>query len=201
MDTLLDSSHFPVPRSHLRANLGFVDVPQGGLDVVDLGDPATPGPSSHLALDGVPLISAFPCRHGLETVAYRLDLGGFRLCYAPDNELVGGEHECSAEWASGFRSFVAEADVLIHDAMFTDQEYPRVEGWGHSTYRQATDLALESGVRRLVYFHHAPDRSDSAVAAQVEVERRYLAGAPDTVLEVTAAREGEKMSFVAPIRR
>jgi len=66
---------------------------------------------------------------------------------------------------AGLRELRRDADLLIHDAMLTDAEFPDRAYWGHSTWRAWARLADGAGVRRLVLFHHAPRRDDDAVAA------------------------------------
>jgi ribonuclease BN (tRNA processing enzyme) len=76
-----------------------------------------------------------------------------------------------------------------HDAMYTEEEYPTKVNWGHSTLDQTMTLAAEAGVKKLLFYHHAPERSD--------VELRELVGkAQETAaqrgyqVEIDAAREG-----------
>ena len=63
------------------------------------------------------------------------------------------------EWVSGF-DLAAEADLLIHDAQYTDEEYDSRVGWGHSSYRHAFEFASYVGARKLVAFHHDPGHDD-----------------------------------------
>ncbi len=175
MEGLMGPPHFPVPCDLVQSDLHMVDIVESSFQV--LGE----------------RIDTYPCRHSSQTLAIRLTLGGHRICYAPDNELRGGDFpvdSADTDWRLGLEAFVKDADLLIHDAMFTDDEYPRVEGWGHSTFRQATELAQAAGVKRLAYCHHAPDRSDSALVAIVAEQRKILAD-EDSDLRVWAAREGE----------
>src|SRR5205085_1670612 len=79
------------------------------------------------------------------------------------------------QWYGEMVEFVGGADLLLHDAMFTDAEYPRYRGWGHSSFRQAVRLADDAGVRRLALFHHAPDRSDTELQATLDTLRAELA--------------------------
>jgi len=90
-------------------------------------------------------------------------------------------------------SFARGASLLVHDAMYTADEYERHRGWGHSRYEDVVDLALDAGVQRLVLFHHHPERSDTAVSEQVAAcqKRAQDNGAR---LEVLAAAEGTTLT-------
>ena len=56
--------------------------------------------------------------------------------------------------------FAKDCDVLVHDAQYTDGELKRHRGWGHSSYRQAMEVAEQSGAKRLLFTHHHPDHDD-----------------------------------------
>ena len=164
--------YFPVPFSALSANIGFHHLNDGTWEG-----------------DGFE-VSALRVRHPSFTVGYRIEIGGRVAIYVPDNELGGGSYDVGAGWEERFVEFIRGADVLIHDAMYTDEEYTRREGWGHSTFAQALELAARAEVGRLFLFHHSPERTDEELSAIVEelvetVERRgYRLG-------VEAADEGE----------
>lgn len=53
------------------------------------------------------------------------------------------------------------ADLLIHEAQYTDAELVTRKGWGHSSYRQAIEVAKRSGAKKLVMTHHDPDHDDA----------------------------------------
>src|SRR5215510_12589335 len=59
--------------------------------------------------------------------------------------------------------FLAGADLLIHDAQYTLNEFPAKEGWGHTPMERAVDYALLAQAHQLALFHHDPDRSDEAI--------------------------------------
>jgi ribonuclease BN (tRNA processing enzyme) len=77
-------------------------------------------------------------------------------------------------------------DVLIHDAQYTDEEYPAHVGWGHSTIRQAMALAEAAEVACLAPFHHDPSHNDA------QLDRLFSAAAEerDWPFEFTPASEG-----------
>ena len=69
-----------------------------------------------------------------------------------------------AGWTSGY-GLARGADVLIHDAQFTDEEYPSHAGWGHSSVSHALAFAERAGIGCLVPFHYDPDHEDAALDA------------------------------------
>ncbi len=86
-------------------------------------------------------------------------------------------------------AFCQNAEILIHDAQYTESEYKITRGWGHSTYQDALDLAMEAGVKRLGLFHHDPDRTDEDLDRQLDWCREYIAG-KGIPLECFACAEG-----------
>jgi ribonuclease BN (tRNA processing enzyme) len=68
----------------------------------------------------------------------------------------------SSDWISGY-DIAMDADLLIHDAQYTDEEYGRCIGWGHSTYRHAFEFAARVGAKRIVPFHHDPSHDDETL--------------------------------------
>ena len=59
------------------------------------------------------------------------------------------------------RKLAEGADVLIYDAQYLPEEYEaHRRGWGHSHWREAVNVVMESGAKELVLFHHDPDHTD-----------------------------------------
>jgi CheY-like chemotaxis protein len=93
--------------------------------------------------------------------------------------------------------FLRGADLVIHDAQYTEAEYLTKRNWGHSTGEYAVDVCAAAGVRQVALTHHDPDRDDDAVE-RIEAlcqERAHRMGSP---LEVVAAAEG--MEILLPER-
>jgi ribonuclease BN (tRNA processing enzyme) len=131
-------------------------------------------------------------RHPGTTFAYHLSPrgGGPSLVYVTDNELgPGGSYHEGPRWRQDLIAFAGGADVLIHDAMFTTDELERHRGWGHSSHAEAVRLAADAGVRKLILFHHKPERHDAGMDALV-AEARALAAGSARGLAVEAAVEG-----------
>lgn len=116
---------------------------------------------------------------------YRIEAGGRSIVYATDTEgYIGGDQRI-VQFAKG-------ADLLIHDAQYSDEEYVDLnmpkQGWGHSTYRMAAEVAAAAGVGQLVLFHHDPVHDD-ATMEKIEADARKLF--PNTCI----AREGYSVDF------
>ena len=91
---------------------------------------------------------------------YKFMEDGKTFVFLTDNELKykhrgGRSFEEYADFAKG-------ADLLIHDAEYTPEEYKTIRAWGHSTYVDAIDLAFSAQVQRLGLFHHNQERDDAA---------------------------------------
>jgi phosphoribosyl 1,2-cyclic phosphodiesterase len=167
--------YFPVPFDALTADLEFHDVDEQPFE------------------RGAAVVSAHRVRHPTNAYGFRVDIGGRSLVYIPDNELANGEYDVPGDWYASLCRFVADADLLIHDAMFTDEEYLAHVGWGHSTISHAVRLAEDAGVRRLLLFHHSPDRTDAALAELLDAARTELARR-GSVLALDIATEGEEIA-------
>ena len=113
-------------------------------------------------------ISADLICHPGPTLGYRISENGRSVAYLPDHEPALGHRRfpAAAQWMSGF-DLIAGADLVIHDAQYTEEEWEQRTGWGHSTLRQAVDLACEAGAKRLVTFHHDPEHSDEMLDEQL----------------------------------
>lgn len=143
-------------------------------------------------------LHAAPVRHPGGALGFRLHprgAPGRSLVFIPDNELAGdGAGDDGAGGRAALVAFARGAQLLVHDAMYTGAEYVQHRGWGHSSYRDAVEFALEAGVRTLVLFHHAPERDDDALDAMLALSRtmvRERGGA----LEVLAAAEGLSLAL------
>lgn len=141
------------------------------------------------------LITSMRVRHPSVTLGYRLVMSdGSSLVYVTDDELTGGEYDVGPDWRKRFVEFIGGADLLIHDSTYTPEEYPRYTGWGHSTYAESVELALEAGAKRLALFHHEPDHGDAAVDEITERAREHVARRHGR-LEVDAAAEGQQITL------
>jgi phosphoribosyl 1,2-cyclic phosphodiesterase len=106
-------------------------------------------------------IRAEAVTHRGPTLGYRITDGDTTLCYIPDHEPALGAplNGLDPEWISGY-DLARDADLLVHDCQYTDEEYPEHIGWGHSGLGDTLTFARRVGARRLLLFHHDPLHAD-----------------------------------------
>ena len=163
--------YFPVPFSVVAASMAFEHLNEGGYEVGDF------------------TLDVIRVRHPSFVLGYRIRIDGHVICFIPDNELDGDMYEVEPGFESRIVDFIGDADLLIHDAMYTEEEYPKRVGWGHSTFEQSLRLAKEGGVKRLLVSHHDPTRTDYELDSIV-AKMREGAARGGSGLEVGAAMEG-----------
>ena len=161
----------PVEIHELPANVTFQEAGEGTWDL---------GPAR---------VRATFVNHRGPTLGYRITDGGATVAYLPDHEPGLGQRleRSSAEWVSGYE-LAKDADLLIHDAQYTDAEYRSHVGWGHSGVSDTLAFAGITGARRLTLFHHDPLHDDAAVEAIGDEARSMGDG---RFAELALAREGD----------
>jgi phosphoribosyl 1,2-cyclic phosphodiesterase len=151
--------HFPVDFENARSRREFIDL---GIAPIRIGS-AT--------------ITPFPLFHPNGACGYKIESEGAVIVYATDREHGHPELDPVFEkWAQG-------ADLLIHDAQYTPEQFPAQKLWGHSTWAEAVRVSQACGVKQLALFHHDPKHDDTMVA-KIEAEaKKHFANS-------FAAREG-----------
>jgi ribonuclease BN (tRNA processing enzyme) len=142
-------------------------------------------------------VQAIQVRHPGGALGYRFTErgpGARALVYVSDNELNAAvPYDNGASTRDEIVAFARGAGVLVHDTMYTVEEYDHHRGWGHSTYLEAVDLALDAEAETLVLFHHKPERTDDEVDRRVAECRAYAASRG--TLQVVAAAEGLSLTL------
>ena len=161
---------FPVRLRDVAARLELHDAPMGRFEIGGLQ------------------VTAQTVIHPGQTLGYRISDGDSTMTYLPDHEpALGGDGIPSpSDWTSG-HDLAADADLVLHDAQYTADEYEERVGWGHSRVTDAVDLAKLARAQRLVTFHHDPAHNDKTLDEMLGVARARAGDA----LEVMPGREGE----------
>ena len=139
--------YFPIFFDNLPATVCFAHVGEAPVDF------------------GSARIKSFPLHHPQGSSGYHVESGEGCFVYATDHE--HGQAEADAR----LRQVARGADVLFYDSQFTPGEYPSHRGWGHGTWLEATKVAIDAEVKRLVLFHHDPGHDDRQIDAMVEQAR------------------------------
>ena len=147
-------------------------------------------------------------------VGYRLATSSGSIAYFPDNEpyeelklLLASRDGISEEEARDFAGaergkmidFLSDCDVAIMDTQYTEEEYAKHVGWGHSPVESVVSLALEANVGKLILFHHDPNHDDQMIDRMVEHARAFVAKSGKS-LDVDAAREGAEILLDAKVK-
>jgi phosphoribosyl 1,2-cyclic phosphodiesterase len=161
---------FPVRLRDVAARLELHDAPMGRFEIGGLE------------------VTAQSVIHPGQTLGYRISDGQSSMTYLPDHEPALGMNGMpdKPDWTSG-HDLAAGADLVLHDAQYTADEYEERVGWGHSRVTDAVDLARLAGARRLVTFHHDPAHNDATLDEMLAVAQARAGDA----LEVMPGREGE----------
>jgi len=147
-------------------------------------------------------------------VGYRLSTSSGSIAYFPDNEpyeelklLLASRDGISEEEARDFAGaergkmidFLSDCDVAIMDTQYTEEEYAKHVGWGHSPVESVVSLALEANVGKLILFHHDPNHDDQMIDRMLAHARAFVAKSGKS-LDVDAAREGAEILLDAKVK-
>jgi len=178
----MEFTYFPIELDQLPAAITYHDLTEG----------------IH-TISGVRVATQF-LNHPAMTLGYRIEADGVAMVYLVDHEPFADEL-----WRAGAEPghvesilhdgdrrharFMAGADLVIHDAQYTPEEYIAKKTWGHSTYDYVVQIAAAAGVQRVALTHHDPGHDDTFVA-DIEHKARTLALQSGTGLDVFCAYEG-----------
>jgi len=130
---------FPVPLAAMQSNLQFEDFIAG---------------EEFMLFDDVTVKTA-ALNHPNGSTGYRIEYEGHSICYVTDTEHVVGEPD------QNILKLIKDADVVIYDSTYTEEEFPRKIGWGHSTWNEGMKLCQMAGAKQLAIFHHDPEHDDN----------------------------------------
>jgi len=166
--------YFPVEFSQLQAEFTTQSVCDKAFDI---------GPVH---------IEPIQLNHPNRGMGYKFTEDGKSFVFLTDNEL-SMKHAGGAEYSDYLR-FAAGADLLIHDAEYTEAQHALTKGWGHSVYTDALRLAMEAKVDQFGLFHHNQERSDSELDQLVDDCGR-IAREKNSKVRCFAAEAGVEIDF------
>ena len=162
----LDQDYFPVQMEDMKAAIEFRHL--------------TPEP----VRVGAVTVTWEYAQHPGATVGYKIDVAGTKVSWVPDNEFlfgyVGAPEDLTPDdlhLAPYHRmvDFLSDMDILVHEAQYTNDEYPAKIGWGHSSISNASLLAKLAGAKRWIVTHHDPMHDDRFLERKLNLTRQQLA--------------------------
>jgi len=163
LDSQMQAPYFPVGTETWMAKVNYIDPKETKLNT---------GPID---------ITYYSVHHPGVTYGYKIKAGNKTIIYVSDNEcqfldksIKQKMTEFSEEEQQMFEAMNREeyeyelktihnADILIHDAQYTPEDYETKRGWGHSCYVDVVNYAIDAGVKELYLYHHDPYNDDSAI--------------------------------------
>jgi phosphoribosyl 1,2-cyclic phosphodiesterase len=171
-------SSVPIAPRNLRGNWTFDVLPPEAFS--DAG----------LAVGAFRVIARDVPHKGGRTVGYRVSDGHSTIAYVPDHcpTEMGPGPEGWGEYHPSVLELARDVDVLIHDAHLFPEEVAAQASFGHAAADYAVGLGCRAGARKIVLFHHRPDRTDTALDALVA---RFTGGP----VAVTGAADGMELTL------
>lgn len=161
----LDQEYFPVQMEDMKADIRFLHLTEPPLKI---------GPIR---------VSWELVQHPGATLGYRIEFEGRSIVWIPDNEIfqgyLGDPAALTREHSrvTPFRriiDFMTGADVAIHEAQYTNEEYALKIGWGHSSVSNAAALIKLAEIDRWIVTHHDPSHDDAFLETKINLTRQIL---------------------------
>lgn len=145
--------------------------------------------------------------HPGATFGYKIEVNGKKIIYVSDNEckfieksINNRNEELNDEEQELYKAMIAEehqtelnllsnADILIHDAQYTPEDYDIKKGWGHSCYIDTINMAIDANVKELYLYHHDPNYDDNAMD-EIEKNAQKLIKDRNSSMKCYIAKEG-----------
>jgi len=162
----LDRAYFPVQMEDMQAQLEFRHLQGNALEIGDCR------------------VSWEYTLHPSPTVGYKVEMDGRSLAYVPDNEFLKGYLGSPAEVGRDSQllaihdrliEFLSGVDLLIHEAQYTNEEYLKKIGWGHTSLSNACALICHTGAKRWIVTHHDPVHDDEFLQRKLNLTQQLPA--------------------------
>jgi ribonuclease BN (tRNA processing enzyme) len=155
IDDVMRTPYFPITLKDMPATLHFEDICAEAFQVGEF------------------TVETVPLSHPDGGHGFKISQNDKSAVFLTDNEL-SLTHPGGLSFDE-YAAFAEGADLLIHDAEFTKEEYiGKTRGWGHSHVPDAVSLAMAANAKSFALHHHNQDRSDEGVDALVEEARAVL---------------------------
>lgn len=171
----MDNIHFPITMQEFSAQLTFHNLQEEEFTIDEL------------------LIKTIKLNHPGCCIGFKVQYQNKVFCYITDNELYLEDSPLYNQADVDYLiSFIKDANLVVMDATYSDKEYLKKVGWGHSCISRVVDIADKANVHTLCLFHHDPDQVDSDIEAKLKHARSLLKLRGSNTICI-APREGDKI--------
>lgn len=178
----MEYCYFPVRENELKSQITYTDLRER--QTIEVGSAK---------------VTCLMMNHPVLNYGYRIEADGKSCFFTGDHEpqlnIYDPEDDEYAEFQEMIEmkeqliaDFIGEADLLITDCMYTEEEYPTKVGWGHGTIATCIAMATQSKSKKLLLTHHDPIRTDEQVDSML-ASLEHRDDIPDG-LKVDFAQEG-----------
>ena len=161
LDQLISPPLWPLKVGQYPANVNFHELAQKNFSI------------------GSVAVDTMEGTHPLGSTIYRLTHRSKSIVYATDFEHTPESCEALARFADG-------CDLLLYDAQYTEEEYEKYRGFGHSTAQMGFEIGIKANAKKILFVHHAPQRTDEELSA---MEKKFSSNAD----KVSFAKVGDKI--------
>jgi phosphoribosyl 1,2-cyclic phosphodiesterase len=172
LSSLVEPPFFPISMADFRGDLRCHDL-EG---------------SAEFSIGGI-TVKSRPVSHIGHTLGFRIEADGRSVAYISDHQAPLDQRTVDKQ----VLELCEDADLVLHDSQYTEEEFATMSDWGHSTETFAVRVAVEAGARRLGLFHHDPAHSDDQVDRMLDHARTLAA--KHNLNEVSAAAEGQSVDL------
>ena len=173
LSRMMSPPFFPIGPNQLRGEWRFGIVPEGPFEA-----------------EGFNVVAMEIPHKGGRTMGFRVSDGRSSVAYLPDHcpTALGGGPDGLGEYHESALELARDVDLLIHDAHLRAEEVAAEGSFGHAAAEYAVELGARAGARRVVLFHHRPERTDAEVD-------RTLCRFADGPVPVVGAAEGTTLAL------
>lgn len=158
LSTQMNGVYFPVKFNQLPANISVHDITH----------------NTHLEIDDIH-VTTIQLQHPCVTLGYRIQYHHKVICYLLDNEIYyQNDKAFNADFVRRLINFSKDADLVVIDCGFTDEEYQVRIGWGHSCPSQVIPFAHQANIKTLALHHHDQSETDDVVDDKLVTAKKML---------------------------
>lgn len=146
LETVMGRPYWPVGFRDFRADISFHQIQAGQSFSIGDGDARIQ-------------VSTLKGNHPGGSILYRLEGQGKRVVYGLDCQM-------DQEMFDSLAEFSRDAQVLICDANFTEEDLKRYRDWGHSSWQQGVALRRAANAKNAVMTHFSWEYTDDFLTEQ-----------------------------------